>query len=713
VSTGAGSAVIVRSPFQIDFTDRHGRVVLSEASAERRMFALSPPGLPLVPDYGAPLQGTLYAPLEFTVGTESDTAQTSGTWAGDLLSSVRTGTVYRARSVRSAQPVGRSVRLVVSTTDPSGREIVVTIGPDRAGTIRVSARPTPTTGVVGVGDSFVSSAAEQFHGLGGRHLGLSQRGAAFYNWADEENVNATSFKVPGAASGTLLYPNGPQAAYYPQASFISSRPYGFLLDQPELARFRLDSDRPDAWQADVAARQLDYVVALGPSSQAIRQLTSISGRQRVPPEWAVEPTLDRETQLVESPAAYLAQVRQDLTDIRRYHLSISAYRIEGWAELPAVTVRGLIDQFRRLGIHSLVYFRPFVSQDTAGTEAPGAYRYAVNRRLVATTRSGAPYVFGDSFGADAALTDFTNPAAVRWWRSRIRAALNLGADGFMQDFGEEVLPGMHVHGGESGLQMHNRYPVLYAQVTRKILDQYGRQHPRRSFFFYTRAGYTGDPGSAAYENGNFAGDETTDWTRSSGIGSVIPDMLNRAVGGAYGYSTDIGGYLDLYTPKPTTKELLLRWAELAVFTPFFRLHGSLINGTHTPWRYDAQTVRIYNRLSLLHERAAHLILSLWRHADRTGIPPTRPLWLAYPKDRQAARQDQEWLLGPNLLAAPVITQGATTRSVYFPTGCWRSPKTNNTIRGPQTRTIPAPLTVLPYFVRCATHPLASPRTLGR
>ena len=705
VGAAGGSALVSRSPLRIVFTDARGRVVLREIGATRRTLGLLPPPAPLVPTYGPPLQGTLYAPLEFTVGRETDVAQSRGTWAGNLASAARTGTVYAARRVLSARRSGRGVRLVVSTSDPSGRKLVVTVSPDRAGTIEVSVRPTPSDGVVGVGDSFTSGRDEQFHGLGGRHVGLSQRGASFYDWTEEENVNATFFKVPGSQSGALLYPNGPQAAYYPQASFVSSRPYGFLLDQPELARFRLDSDRPDGWQVDVAARRLDYTVAPGPAAAAIRALSAITGRQRVPPAWAVAPSLDRETQLGERPTAYLAQVRQDLIDIRRYHLRISAYRIEGWAALPAATVRGLIRQFRRRGIHVLLYFRPFVAQDAAGTEKAGAYRYAIRHRLVARTRGGAPYVFGDSFGASAVLLDFTNPRTVRWWSSRLRAALNLGADGFMQDFGEEVLPGMHFHDGENGLQMHNRYPTLYARTTRQILDRYKRRHPRRSSFFYTRAGYTGRPGSAAYENGNFAGDETTDWTRSSGIRSVIPDMLNRAIGGAFGYTTDIGGYLDLYTPKPTTKELLLRWAELAVFTPFFRLHGSLINGTHTPWRYDRQTVRIYNRLARLHERAVPLILALWRQADRTGIPPTRPLWLAYPSDGQAARQNQEWLLGPNVLVAPVLTQGASSRAVYLPSGCWRTASGRQTIQGPATRTIPAPLQTLPYFVRCRTRPL--------
>lgn len=159
-------------------------------------------------------------------------------------------------------------------------------------------------------------------------------------------------------------------------------------------------------------------------------------------------------------------------------------------------------------------------------------------------------------------------------------------------------------------------------------------------------------------------------------------MLGRAVDGAYGYGTDIGGYSDLFTP-PTTKQLFLRWAERAALSPIFRLHGSGLHGTHTPWSYDAQTVRVYNALSRLHLKAVPLIMSLWRQADWTGIPITRPLWLAYPHDPRARDQDQEWLLGPNLLVAPVVTQGASSREVYFPSGCWRS-TSGRTVTGPRS-----------------------------
>jgi alpha-glucosidase (family GH31 glycosyl hydrolase) len=271
----------------------------------------------------------------------------------------------------------------------------------------------------------------------------------------------------------------------------------------------------------------------------------------------------------------------------------------------------------------------------------------------------------------------------------------------MADFGEEVLADMRFAGGETGATMHNRYLVLYMRATRAAVSAYEHAHRGRSVWFFNRAGYSG---SARYEAANFPGDESTDWGHAAGLASLAPDMLNRAVGGAFGYTTDVGGYYD-YTTPPTTKELFLRWAEWAVFSPVFRLHGSGRTGTHAPWTYDAQTVTTYRALSRLHARAVPLILRRWRAADRTGMPPTRPLWLAFPGDRRAARQQQEWMLGADLLVAPVVTESARSRLVYFPRGCWRDPQTGLTVHGARSVTVAAPLTRLPFFVRCGTRPL--------
>ena len=115
-------------------------------------------------------------------------------------------------------------------------------------------------------------------------------------------------------------------------------------------------------------------------------------------------------------------------------------------------------------------------------------------------------------------------------------------------------------------------------------------------------------------------------------------------------------------------------------------------------------VRAYRRMARLHLRARPLILRLWRVAVRTGIPPTRPMWLQFPRDRRAASQDQQWMLGRDLLVAPVVTEGARARAVYFPRGCWRSASSGRRLRGPATRTVAAPLGRLPFFLRCGTRP---------
>ena len=213
------------------------------------------------------------------------------------------------------------------------------------------------------------------------------------------------------------------------------------------------------------------------------------------------------------------------------------------------------------------------------------------------------------------------------------------------------------------------------------------------------------PGAAAYEGGNFPGDETTDWTRSSGLASLTTDMLNRAIGGAYGFTADIGGYFDIGPYQATTKELFVRWTEWTALSPFFRLHGSVGAGTHTPWSYDDETLALYKQMSALHVRARPLILRLWAEARQTGIPVTRPLWLAAPGDPQAAGQDQEWMLGDDVLVAPVVTQGARARSVYLPAGCWQREGGGEQLAGGSEITVQAALAQLPWFVRCGTDPL--------
>ena len=706
VEADGATATVVRSPFRLSVSDARGATVLSELASGTDTMPAPPHAHQQFGTIGPP-PPALYAPLSFLVGDHTVAQEQAHQWEGNLLTVARAGVEYSARDVTTATIRGRGVRLTVATSDPSGRQLVVEVRPGPKGTIEVSARPDPPDGVAAMADSFTASPDAAFRGFGGRHNSLDQRGSEFYNWLQQENLSSGSFEsVTEQSEGeTYMFPNGEHAAYYVQSSFVSSDGYGFLLDRDEISHWRMAHDRPDAWRVEAAAPALDYVVAPGRPVRAVATLNGITGRHRLPPRWALGSLIDRLVKFPEDPPeSHAANVESDLREIDRWRVPVTGYRIEGWQFLPRDQLKRLIAELRARGIHPILYFRLFVGQDEIGTDDPKAYDEALEKGYVATGPDGRPRTFISNFSRPGAQIDFTNPAAVEWWKGRIREALELGADGFMQDFGEQVLVDMRFHDGTTGEVQHNRLAGLAHRATREEVERFERANPGREIFFFTRAGHTGRPGAAAYESANFPGDATTNWTRSAGLASQTPDMLNRAIGGAWGFSTDIGGYFDVGPYEPTNEELFTRWAQWTALSPLYRLHGSVGAGTHMPWTYGKQTVWTYNALARLHLRARPLIARLWRQAVRTGIPMTRPLWLAYPRDRRAAEQDQQWLLGPHVLVAPVVEEGATARDVYFPRGCWRSPESGRRFRGPRALTVPAGARELPYFFRCERSP---------
>ena len=722
VTTPGARATITRAPFRIAIDNGSGVSALAEVPNTDPLPAVLAPSVYPQPLGGEPLpENDRYAPLTFLVGTETTSQWGGGPvfFQGDEQAGLVAGVQYSARDVISARQDGDGAQLVLSTDDPTGRRLIVAVAPGPRGTIRVVATPSPSAGVAIVSDAFASDPAEQFHGFGGRHNAINQHGNDFYSWIEEENTSGLprTQAIEHAAAGqpNYLFPDGPEAAYNAQALFYSSRPYGFMLDQTNFARWRMDSDHPNAWQVSVYGTQLNYLVAPGPPATAINAITAITGRERVPPRWAIGLEIDRAERAAspENARQVQAEVRSDIANIVRYHLPISSFRIEGWALLSPTVLTSAYAELRARHIHPLVYLHAFVENPSGGLEPASDYSYAISHGLVATNANGTPATFGSPYqNGTAALLDFTNPATVAWWQARIQSVLAQGADGFMLDFGEQVDADWHFRDGQTGATMHNEYPILYDRATRQAIDKFERNHPGRQIFFYTRAGYSGDPGSTAYDGAEFLGDNTTNWDAASGLASVIPDMLNRGVGGAYGPTTDIGGYLDLFTP-PTTPALFDRWAELSALTPFYRVHNSGETGTEMPWALGTQTLQIYRAMAQLHVNAEPVIIRLWKQADVTGLPIMRPLWLTYPDDAVAAAQDEEWMLGPQILVAPVVTEGATSRSVSFPPGCWRNPDTGETYHGPLEETVPAPLAVLPYYFQCGTRPFQVHRAPAR
>ena len=288
--------------------------------------------------------------------------------------------------------------------------------------------------------------------------------------------------IPGGYE-RYLAPTGPNGAYYPQALFVSSRGFGFMLNQPEYSRWRMGNDRRGAWQVQVSARELDYTVALGPTRRAsVRTLTAINGRHRLPPAWAQGPMLVRARRFRRCPGSPRPRPAPptrprssgDLADMTRYGVRPSAYAFEGWA---------LLDD----GVRARADRAPASARRARGGLPPRLRlrRRALHAAAPATTRrpsarptwpraGGQPYVFGSNGGGAGHAPRLHQPATLRWWRARLELLLDAGADGFMQDFGEQVQDGDAVRRRQHGQDHAQPLPGVFHRASRRIVDALAR-----------------------------------------------------------------------------------------------------------------------------------------------------------------------------------------------------------------------------------------------
>ena len=189
-------------------------------------------------------------------------------------------------------------------------------------------------------------------------------------------------------------------------------------------------------------------------------------------------------------------------------------------------------------------------------------------------------------------------------------------------------------------------------------------------------------------------DKDSNWTFNNGLKSLIPHALTFSVLGYPFLLPDmIGGNAYPSTSYPE-KELFIRWLQANVFLP-------VIQYSVTPWQYDDPEVnRIAKEMTELHERYADTIIALARESVRTGAPIIRPLWWVAPNDERAQTIDDEFLVGDEILVAPVVVKGATCRDVFLPPGLWQDELRQTQLEGGKWyRSYEANLDELPYFTR--------------
>jgi alpha-D-xyloside xylohydrolase len=581
------------------------------------------------------------------------------------------GAMYRARRLASVASIGDgAVQLVAETDDPAGGAISIELRVLGPRAFRLTVVPDSTSKVVAVGGATASPSDERFVGLGERFDSVNQRGRAVDMWTDDRRVA-----------------NYGSSTYAPVPLLLSSRGHGFALERFERSRFDLAARRADVWSWQQDAPLASILVTYGPTlKDLVRRNAELTGLPPLPPPWLFG--------VWKTAVGGQEQVIAEMRRLREMKVPISAVfsfdAVDSEANLgwPFVTFAGrqagpypdpiaFTSALHRLGIKVLNYFTADFHLDRTNFQEPAQHGFLIKRQ------DGRVYLHP---AFQVAWIDYTDPDAVLWWRASWRRALStLGYDGGMLDLGELIPADASMGDGSSGLQSHNRYPLLYAQAAWQAAVN---ERPDGDFALLLRSGALG---AQRFQSAQWNGDAVMRWEGSDGLKSMIPAALSFGLSGFPYWHAEVAGYVQSNLSHEAERELWLRWLQMATWTSMLRDHL----GDHARSPIDAYldegTLSAFRLAARVHASLVPYLYSLAAEASQTGLPIMRYPALEVPDDPRAWQEDQSYFLGPHFLVAPVVEPGATTRKVYLPSGDWVDYWRGTIYAGGQEVTIPAPL----------------------
>ena len=348
---------------------------------------------------------------------------------------------------------------------------------------------------------------------------------------------------------------------------------------------------------------------------------------------------------------------------------------------------GMVKWLHDRGVKVLLWQIPLLPEGADDPQLAHDRRALVDQGFAVREEDGTPYRNRGWWFPGALLPDLTDPRAVDWWTAKRRYLVDeVGIDGFKTDGGEHAWGDeLRYADGTRGDVTNDRFPNLYAQAYHQLLERCGTEGVT-----FSRAGSTG----AGRFPCHWAGDEDSTW---EAYRASITAGLTAGVSGIVYWGWDHGGF----SGEIPDAELYLRTAEQACFCPIMQYHAEYNhhrepNRDRTPWNIaertdDPRVVPLYRRLVTLRERLVDELDTQTRRGIERGLPLMRALCLHWPDDPQVWDHPQQYLLGDDLLVAPVTEPGVQRQDVYVPRDTWIDPWTSTEATGPTTITVDAEL----------------------
>ncbi|MGW7084385.1 alpha-xylosidase [Streptomyces sp. NPDC054871] len=571
------------------------------------------------------------------------------------------------------------VRCEGSVTELTSGPLTVRLDSDKPwGLDFLDAEGRRLTAVERRGTGFATAPDGSHHMIGQLALGVGEYiyglGERFTPYV-KNGQNVDIWQADGGTSSEQAYKNIP--------FHLSSRGYGVFVNHPGKVSYEIGSESVGQVQFSVEDQSIEYYVIAGPTPKdVLRRYTALTGRPALPPAWSFGLWLttsfctpyDEETV-----TAFVEGMAERDIPLGVFHFDCFWMREYQWTDFrwdPEVfpDPEGMLRRLRERGLKVSVWINPYIAQKSDLFAEAAAEGYLVRRP------NGDIWQW-DLWQPGMALVDFTNPAARQWYADQLRTLLDQGVDCFKTDFGERVPTDVVWHDGSDPARMHNYYAQLYNSTVFELLEK--ERGPGDAVLFARSATAGGQQFPVHWGGDCFAS-----------LGAMAESLrggLSLSLSGFGFWSHDIGGFEG--TPDPA---VFKRWLAFGLLSSHSRLHGNV--SYRVPWAFGDEAVEVARKFTRLKHRLMPYLYGAAVEAHRTGVPVMRPMILEFPDDPACRTLDRQYMLGPDLLVAPVFTAEGDVE-FYVPEGTWTHLLTGETVQGPGWRRETHGFDSLPLYVR--------------
>ncbi len=494
---------------------------------------------------------------------------------------------------------------------------------------------------------------ENIYGLGERFTAFVKNGQVVDIW-----------NADGGTDSEQTYKNIP--------FYVSNKGYGVFVNHPEKVSFEVCSEVVSKCQFSVPGEVLEYYIIGGDSVKgSVKRYTDLTGKPTLPPAWSfglwltTSFTTDYNEKVVLS---FIDGMLDRKIPLSAFHFDCFWMKEFEWCNFQwddrvFSNPQKLLQNIHDRGIKTCVWINPYIGQKSPLFDEGFENDYFVK------TGDGDVWQW-DNWQASMGLVDFTNPKAKEWFQSYLEKLCDMGVDSFKTDFGERipvedifygakaVKYGIKYFDNSNADKMHNFYPYLYNEAVFQVLE---KKYGKNQACLFSRSATVGGQKFPVH----WGGDNLSNYPS---MAESLRGGLSLALAGFGYWSHDIGGF-----EAGCTADIYKRWTQFGLLSSHSRYHGN--SEYKVPWLYGEEAVEVTKKFTRLKLSLMPYIFKNAVVTSKSGYPMMRPLLLEFEDDPIVPYIDTEFMLGDNLLVAPIFNDEGKV-SYYLPEGKWTNILTN-------------------------------------